>query len=120
VRLLYGEHLRRTRQRVLAREQLTLTRDLYDRGGAASWSQRASRELEATSASVRRDSEAPELTPRERQIAELVATGAANQEIAVKLSMSRKTVEYHLHKTYSKLGIGSRAELAEKLAREDW
>jgi DNA-binding NarL/FixJ family response regulator len=115
VRLLAGEQLRRGRQRVRAREELVAARELFQSLGAERWAARALRELDATSASVRRDPDGAGLTPRERQIADLVATGASNQEIAVRLAMSRKTVEYHLHKTYSKLGIGNRAELADIL-----
>jgi len=56
-----------------------------------------------------------QLTPRESQIAQLVTDGASNQEVAGRLFISRKTVEYHLHKIYAKLEIGSRAELAAAL-----
>ena len=56
--------------------------------------------------------EVAELTAREREIARLVVTGLSNQEIARRLTVSVSTVENHLHRTFRKLGVGSRAELA--------
>jgi DNA-binding CsgD family transcriptional regulator len=47
-----------------------------------------------------------------------VAAGANNVEVSARLFLSRKTVEYHLHKAYTKLGIGSRARLADALGTE--
>lgn len=121
-RLLYGEHLRRTRRRVLAREELRRARALFEKAGAAPWVQRAERELEATAETARRGAahdprrgSPAHLTPRERQVAELVAEGASNQEVAEQLIMSRKTVEHHLHNIYSRFGISSRAEVRDLL-----
>lgn len=51
------------------------------------------------------------LTRREREIAALVATGLTNREIAGQLFLSPRTVDYHLHKVFTKLGIASRTEL---------
>lgn len=117
-RLLYGEHLRRTRRRVLARGELRRARELFEEAGAAPWVQRAERELQATAETARRDPEssgAVHLTPRERQVAELVATGASNQEVAEQLIMSRKTVEHHLHNIYSRYGLSARTEIIDLL-----
>ncbi|PPF60645.1 hypothetical protein C5E11_16440 [Clavibacter michiganensis] len=123
-RLLYGEYLRRDRQRVLAREQLELAVKLFDEVGAEPWAERARQELSASGQTARRRDGGSEerLTPRERQIAELVAVGASNHEVAARLFLSRKTVEYHLHKAYTKLGITSRSTLAAALedAAIDW
>src|SRR5690606_15454494 len=55
---------------------------------------------------------APELTQREREIAELAARGSSNAEIAEKLVVSIRTVEWHLQKAYGKLGIRRRNQLA--------
>jgi DNA-binding CsgD family transcriptional regulator len=56
------------------------------------------------------------LTPSERRIAELAATGHSNREIAQALFVTPKTVEYHLRNTYRKLDIEGRSHLVEALA----
>jgi DNA-binding NarL/FixJ family response regulator len=57
-----------------------------------------------------------ELTPQEREIALLVAEGATNREVAAQLFLSVRTVEYHLHKIYTRLGITSRVALTRALS----
>jgi DNA-binding CsgD family transcriptional regulator len=119
-RLLFGEHLLRTRRRVDARNQLRRALELFEVVGAQRWVERTKKELSATGETARRRDGAEEssLTPRERQIAELVAGGASNHEVATRLFLSRKTVEYHLHKAYTKLGIGSRSQIASALGEQ--
>jgi DNA-binding CsgD family transcriptional regulator len=81
--------------------------------------ERARGELAATGARPRRDvllSGPESLTPSERRIAELAATGQSNREIAQALFVTPKTVEYHLRNTYRKLDIQTRRELAEALS----
>lgn len=114
-RLAYGERLRRTRNRVRAREQLRAALDVFDRLGAEPWADRARGELAATGETVRRrdSATADELTAQELQIAELLASGKTTREAAAALFLSPKTIEYHLRHVYMKLGIHSRAELAE-------
>jgi DNA-binding CsgD family transcriptional regulator len=56
------------------------------------------------------------LTPRQRQVCELAAAGKPNRAIAQELFLSIKTVETHLAAGYGKLGVSTRAELAERLA----
>jgi DNA-binding NarL/FixJ family response regulator len=58
------------------------------------------------------------LTTREREVAQLVTAGLANKEIAARLFVSLSTVESTLSKTYAKLGVRSRTELASRLSRE--
>ena len=89
----------------------------FDALGAAGWADQAAGELKATGETARRrvPSTADELTPQERQIAVLLADGQSIREAAARLFLSPKTVEYHLRKVYSKLGIHSRSELAEQL-----
>jgi DNA-binding CsgD family transcriptional regulator len=118
--LLYGEHLRRHRQRVRARAVLAEARATFEALGVVPWAERAATELVATVERARRGpGSATELTPHELTIARLVADGASNQEVAEQLFLSRKTVESHLNKVYTKLGISSRKQLAAVLPPED-
>lgn len=113
--LLYGEWLRRERRRREAREQLTTARDMFVFMGAQAFAERARTELAATGERASRrlaDGPVEELTNQEARIAELVREGASNAEIATKLYISPRTVEYHLHKVFRKLGVSSRTQLA--------
>ena len=114
--LVYGEWLRRESRRVDARAQLRAAHDTLSRVGAEAFAQRAGRELSATGETLtRRDAAAPDardtLTPQEEQIARLAREGLSNPEIGAQLFISPRTVEYHLRKVFTKLGIGSRREL---------
>jgi len=119
-RLVYGERLRRARNRVLAREQLRAALDIFEHLGAGPWADRASAELAATGETRRRRDPATidELTPQELQIALALAGGKTTRETAAALFLSPKTVEYHLRHVYQKLGIHSREELASALAAD--
>ena len=85
--------------------------------GADSFASRAERELAATGERVRKRDVQPvlELTPQEAQIARLASEGQSNPEIAAQLFLSPRTVEYHLHKIFTKLDIASRGQLARAL-----
>jgi DNA-binding NarL/FixJ family response regulator len=111
--LLYGEWLRRERRRTDARGHLRNALEMFRTMGAAPWAERAEAELRATGETARkRDVTAVEqLTPQELQIAGLVTEGLTNKEIAAQLYLSPRTVDYHLRKVFTKLGIASRTEL---------
>jgi DNA-binding CsgD family transcriptional regulator len=117
--LLYGEWLRRENRRVDARAQLHAAHEMLDAMGMEAFAERARRELMATGEAVRRRTvEAPStLTAQEALIARLARDGRTNPEIGAQLLISARTVESHLRKIYTKLGIGSRRELHAALAR---
>ena len=118
--LLYGEWLRRTGRRVDAREQLRTAYDLFVTIGMEAFAERARRELMATGEKVRkrRPETRDELTPQEEQIARLARTGSSNPEIGAQLFIGAKTVEWHLGKVFTKLGISSRRQLRTAFARQ--
>jgi len=115
--LLYGEWLRRAGRRVDAREQLRTAHDMLAGIGMEAFAERASRELQATGERVRkRTAETSDrLTPQEAQIARLARDGLSNPEIGARLFLSPRTVEWHLHKVFAKLGITSRRGLYDAL-----
>ena len=117
-RLLYGEWLRREDRRVDAREQLRAAHDTFSRAGAEAFAERARRELLATGETAPRLTAATRdvLTPQEAQIAGMARDGHSNPEIGAQLFISPRTVEYHLRKVFTKLGISSRKELRGALA----
>jgi DNA-binding CsgD family transcriptional regulator len=117
-RLAYGQRLRRARNRVLARDQLRVALDVFERLGAEPWAERARTELAATGETLRRrdPTTVDELTPQELQIGLLLAAGKTTREAAAALFLSPKTIEYHLRHVYQKLDIHSREELTQVLA----
>lgn len=116
--LLFGEHLRRQRQRTAPREHLKAALAAFEQLGAAPWADRAAGELRATGETVRRDGSTAvdQLTPQELQIVRQVCQGSSNRDVAAQLFISPRTVEYHLYKAYPKLGIASRTELIRQYA----
>jgi DNA-binding CsgD family transcriptional regulator len=113
--LLYGEWLRRHRRRVDARPHLRSALELFGQLAVRPWEARARAELRATGETARKrdPSTRDELTPQELQIAQLVATGKTNPEVAAQLFLSLRTIDYHLRKVFTKLEIASRADLAD-------
>ncbi|MFJ3416025.1 ATP-binding protein [Streptomyces sp. NPDC086082] len=118
-RLLYGEWLRREDRGTEAREQLTRAHEFLDRAGAEAFAERARRELEATGETVRGRTPGTDeaLTPQEAQIARLAGEGLTNLEIGAQLFLSPHTIEWHLRKVFTKLGIKSRRQLGTVLPR---
>jgi DNA-binding CsgD family transcriptional regulator len=111
--LLYGEWLRRERRPGEARPHLRRAADRFRQVGTPPWQERAEAELRATGETARRrdPSTLDRLTPQELQISGLVATGMTNRQIAGQLYLSPRTIDYHLRKVFTKLGVASRNEL---------
>jgi DNA-binding CsgD family transcriptional regulator len=113
----YGAALRRRGQRTAARGPLYDGLDLATRCGAGALARNAHQELIAAGARPRRAlrTGAPALTAAERRVADLVAAGRTNTQVAQALFVTVRTVEMHLTSVYRKLNITSRHELPEAL-----
>ena len=100
-----------------ARQPLRTAHEMLTTMGAEAFAERARRELAATGETVRKRSveTRDELTAQEAQIARLARDGLSNPEIGTRLFISRRTVEYHLHKVFAKLDISSRNQLHRAL-----
>ncbi|MGY2067649.1 AAA family ATPase [Blastococcus sp. SYSU DS0619] len=111
--LAFGEHLRRARRRVDAREHLRAALTVFEELGAAPYAERAAQELRASGETARRRdvTTTTELTAQERQVAGLVRQGLSNRDVAARLFVSPRTVDFHLRNVFNKLGVASRAEL---------
>jgi DNA-binding NarL/FixJ family response regulator len=116
-RLLYGEWLRREGRRLDAREQLRAAHETFTAMGTEAFGNRAERELLGTGEQARKrtDEARADLTAQEAQIAGFARDGLSNAEIGARLFLSARTVEWHLRKVFSKLGISSRRQLQAAL-----
>ncbi|HET7415506.1 MAG TPA: AAA family ATPase [Arthrobacter sp.] len=112
--LAYGEYLRRSRRRVAAREHLRAALAGFEELGANSWADRSRDELRASGESARKrdHSQSVALTPQELQVALHVQQGMSTKDVAARLFLSPRTIDFHLRNVFSKLGITSRAALA--------
>jgi DNA-binding CsgD family transcriptional regulator len=109
--LALGVVRRRRRKKRLARDALAAAAALFEECGAEGWAERARNELGAVGGRLRQEG----LTPAEQRVAELVAEGRTNREVAATLVLGERTVETHLTHIYAKLGVRSRTELARTL-----
>jgi DNA-binding CsgD family transcriptional regulator len=109
--LALGVVRRRAKQKRASREALEAAAAAFDDMGAAGWAARARAELGSIGGRTRTDG----LTKSERRVADLVAQGRTNAEVAAALFLAERTVASHLTHIYAKLGIRSRTELARKL-----
>lgn len=121
--LLYGQWLRRRRRTREARTPLRDALVAFQRCSARAWAERAAGELRAAGEQgppVRpaTDGALSALTPQQQRIARCVAEGATNREVALRLSLSPRTVDHHLRNVFAALGIRSRTELARLLGPE--
>jgi DNA-binding CsgD family transcriptional regulator len=117
LRLNWGERLRRSGRRIDAREHLRAAHEVFELLGAEPWAERARAELRASGETTRRRNPGTldELTPQELQVIREIAAGATYRQAAQNLFLSPKTIEYHLHKIYRKLGVRSRQQLIARL-----
>ncbi|MFB8126930.1 LuxR C-terminal-related transcriptional regulator [Streptomyces bacillaris] len=119
--LLYGQWLRRRRRTREARTPLRDALVAFQRCSARAWAERAGGELRAAGEPVAgavRDTGGgvlSALTPQQQRIARCVAEGATNREVALRLSLSPRTVDHHLRNVFAALSIRSRTELARLL-----
>ncbi|MDA0184784.1 LuxR C-terminal-related transcriptional regulator [Solirubrobacter phytolaccae] len=114
-RLALGQFLRRERRRRSAADLMLSARETFAALNAAPAVARCDRELGASGLRPYRREDVGALTPQEITVAELVASGHSNREVATDLQLSVKTVEVHLTRIYAKLGISSRGQLASRL-----
>ncbi|MET0453624.1 MAG: LuxR C-terminal-related transcriptional regulator [Mycobacterium sp.] len=110
--LLLGQLQRRQRRQDTAANTVGQALATFEQLGTAVWAERARNQLTRANLGPRRESQ---LTPSERRVAELAATGMTNREVAAALFISPKTVESNLSRVYQKLGIRSRAELGRRI-----
>jgi DNA-binding CsgD family transcriptional regulator len=109
-----GRAERRLKKWAAARRSLEQAAEAFDELGSTGWAEEVRAELERVGG--RRPKGESELTPAERRVVELAASGSSNKEIAQALFVSVHTVETHLTHAYAKLGVRSRGQLASRLA----
>ncbi|MFJ4083002.1 LuxR C-terminal-related transcriptional regulator [Streptomyces iakyrus] len=118
--LLYGRWLRRRRRLREARGRLGAALVAFEHCGAGAWADQTRGELRANGAASGKEPAAglARLTPQQLRIARHVAEGATNREVAQRLAVSTRTVDYHLRNVFAALGVRSRVELARMVDQE--
>ena len=113
--LAYGEWLRRSQRRVDAREHLRRALETFNDLHAGPLVERATAELRASGETARKrdPSTLVKLTPMELKVAQLVASGLSNKDVAAQIWVSPRTVAFHLRNVFAKAGVTSRGELAQ-------
>jgi DNA-binding CsgD family transcriptional regulator len=120
-RLQLGQALAAAGDTTAARRELRITLAEFGRCGADGWADRTAKALrdlgERITSRRRTVTDVPGLTPRELDVAERIADGCTNRQIARELFISEKTVEAHITRLFAKLGVNSRVRLATELRR---
>lgn len=118
--LLHGKWLRRRRRLREARVRLGAALVGFERCGAGAWAEQTRAELRANGAAGFEGAggELARLTPQQLRIARHVAEGATNREVALRLAVSTRTVDYHLRNVFATLGVRSRMELARMVDQQ--
>jgi DNA-binding CsgD family transcriptional regulator len=113
--LAYGEWLRRSQRRLDAREHLRHALETFSEVRAEALAERATAELRASGETARKrePSTLVRLTPMELKVAQLVASGLSNKNVAAQIWVSPRTVAFHLRNVFAKAGVTSRGELAQ-------
>jgi DNA-binding CsgD family transcriptional regulator/tetratricopeptide (TPR) repeat protein len=115
LRLEYGQWLRRHRRINHAKQVLSAAHDTFRALGSRPWAHRAATELRACGiavpGAVASAAGLGALTPQQREIIGLAAVGLTNREIALRMHLSPRTVQSHLHRSFPKLGIAGRLQL---------
>ena len=112
---MLGRVLRRAQRRSAAAAMLEHALARFEELGARLWAERAREELARIGG---RAPSSDDLTPTEQRIADRVAAGMTNREVAANLFVTPKTVESALTRIYRKLGVRSRTELARRAAEQ--
>jgi predicted ATPase/DNA-binding CsgD family transcriptional regulator len=125
-RTLAGRALAAAEEPELAIEQFELAHSVLRKSGAERWGDEAARELRKLGRRAARPTRGVaasgrlgSLSPREHEVAELVAEGRTNREVASALYLSEKTVEGNLRRIFAKLEISRRGQIAALLRIEE-
>jgi DNA-binding CsgD family transcriptional regulator len=114
--MVKGQIHRRRKEKLLARDALARSVEIFEQLGSRLWAERARAELDRVGS---RRTDRHDLTVTEERVASLAASGLTNRVIAERAFLSPKTVEANLARVYQKLGINSRAQLGRAMAERE-